>query len=270
VKTALQQTNGQTILGLLQGDKFQAALRGCLPKHMNSERMVRIFITEIRRNPKLLECEPMSFMGSLMQCAQLGLEPGPMGHVHLVPFFNSRLSKTECQFIIGFKGMIDLASRSGLVIKNHIVYENDIFEYEYGLTEKLRHVPAQVNRGQMSFAYACTTFKDGGNAFEVMSLEEIHGIMKTAKGADGKSSPWQNYFGEMARKTVIRRLFKYLPISIELAQAIAYDEAADRGEQGQMITMDSFDMEDRGEIFEERKSDKLAEQLGQQINGVVE
>lgn len=140
-----------------------------LPKHMSMDRMSRIALTTIRTNPKLLECKVSSLMGAVMQAVQLGLEPGLLGHCYILPY------KSEATFIIGYKGMIDLARRSGHIqsIYAHAVYENDEFEYELGLHPQLKHKPSFGDRGEFIGAYAVAHFKDGGHQMEFMPKSEI-------------------------------------------------------------------------------------------------
>jgi recombination protein RecT len=159
-----------------------------------------------------------------MQAAQLGLEPGLIGHCYFVPFKNGKTGQSDVQFIIGYKGMIDLARRSGNIesIYAHAVYENDTFEYEYGLHPKLVHKPAMTNRGEFIGAYAVAHFKDGGYQFEFMPKEEIEKRRKRSRAAN--NGPWVTDYEEMAKKTVIRHMWKYLPISIEIQQAVTQDE----------------------------------------------
>ena len=254
--TADPQKN--TIISYLSNESFKSQIKSALPKHMSSDRMIRIAMTEVRKTPKLQECNPISFMGAIIQCSQLGLEPGNnLGHAYLLPYGK------ECQLIIGYRGMIDLARRSGQIIKliAQDVYENDFFEYEFGLNEKLRHIPAKENRGKLISFYALAQLKDGGNQFEVMSKQEIDSIMTQSKSS--KFGPWQTHYTEMGKKTVIRRLFKYLPVSIELTQAVTLDEQADRGDQNNSSLAD-FDLD--GVVTHDReenvfKSNEISNQL---------
>lgn len=213
-----------TVQGLLESQKKQIAL--ALPSHMKPDRMLRIALTEIRKNPALGECDPLSFLGAIIQSAQLGLEPGnALGHAYLVPYWNKKKGIREVQLIPGYRGFIDLARRSGQImsISARVVHENDLFEYEYGLEEKLKHVPAKEDAGELVSAYAVAKLKDGGYQFEIMSRDQIDAI---STGTE----IWRQHYDEMARKTVVRRLFKYLPVSIELAHAF---ELADREETGE-------------------------------------
>jgi recombination protein RecT len=220
-KEAAAPTPAQTIAAYLK--KMGPEIEKALPKHMDADRMARIALTTIRTNPKLLECSVPSLLGAVMQAAQLGLEPGLIGHCYLVPFKNNKTGQTDVQFIIGYKGMIDLARRSGNIesIYAHAVYSNDTFEYEYGLHPKLVHKPAMTDRGEFIGAYAVAHFKDGGYQFEFMPKEEIEKRRKRSKASN--NGPWVTDYEEMAKKTVIRHMWKYLPISIEIQQQATQD-----------------------------------------------
>jgi recombination protein RecT len=227
-------TSGQisTIDDLLKKHGPEIAL--ALPQHVTPERLLRIALTEVRRNPKLGKCSAPSLLGAIFTCAQLGLEPGgALGHCFLIPYGD------ECQFQIGYKGMIDLARRSGkiLSLSARVVYQNDRFDYSYGLEEDLRHQPANGERGELTHAYAVARLKDGGVQFEVMDRVELEEVRdgsqgyQTARKYKRTDTPWISSFDEMCRKTVIRRLFKYLPVSVEVAKAASLDEHADRGKR---------------------------------------
>jgi len=209
-------TPEQTIAAYLK--RMAPEIEKALPSHMNAERMGRIALTTIRLTPKLLDCSVPSLMGAIMQAAQLGLEPGLIGHCYIIPYGK------EATFIIGYKGMIDLARRSGNIesIYAHAVYEKDEFDYELGLHPKLHHKPATGHRGEMKYVYAVAHFKDGGYQFEVMDTGEIERRRKRSKAAN--NGPWVTDYEEMAKKTVIRHMWKYLPISIEIQQQAAQDE----------------------------------------------
>jgi recombination protein RecT len=223
------------VASLIEKLKPQMAL--ALPKHLNPERMGRIMLTEMRRVPKLAECGKESLLGALMMCSQLGLEPGNgLGHAYLLPF--ERRAKVggqwqtvgiDCQLIVGYRGMIDLARRSGQIVSiaARTVHKNDHFAYRLGLDETIEHIPADGERGDMTHVYAVAKLKDGGVQFEVMSKHDIEKVRLQSKAKD--NGPWQTHFDEMAKKTAIRRLFKYLPVSIEMQRAVTIDEQADAG-----------------------------------------
>lgn len=206
-------------------------MQEALPKHMDVDRLMRLTMTTIRTTPELRQADVGSLLGGVMQAAQLGLEPGLLGQCYLLPFKNNKKGITEVQFIIGYKGMIDLARRSGHIesIYAHAVYENDEFEYELGLNPTLRHVPTMSqDKGTYIGSYAVAHFKDGGYQMEFMPKAEIEKRKSASRGANSKFSPWNNYYEEMANKTVIRHMWKYLPISVEVQQQVEHDEGTAR------------------------------------------
>jgi len=217
-------------------DRAAPVLKKSLPKHLSADRLMQVAITAATTTPALAECYVPSLIGGVMQCGLMGLEPNTvLGHAYLVPFTNKAKNRKDVQVIIGYKGLIDLARRSGQIqsIAAHAVYDADHFEYQYGLIEKLEHIPADGERGEITHFYAISHMKDGGHAFEVMSRHVVEGIMKKTQSG-GKYGPWKDHFEEMGRKTAIRRLAKYLPISIDLARAVTLDESADDGRDQQL------------------------------------
>jgi recombination protein RecT len=208
--------------------KNMKAMESVLPKHMDSGRMARIALNVIRDNPLLLQCNLPSLMGSVMESAKLGLEPGLLGQAYILPYKNYKASKAsgqdvyEAQFIIGYKGMIDLVRRSGHVstISAQAVHENDVFEFEYGLEDKLVHKPVLKDKGAVIAYYALAKMKDGGYNFVVMSKEDVEKHRDKYSKAK-QYGPWVDEFDGMAKKTVLRQLVKYLPISVEY---LAHDE----------------------------------------------
>ena len=212
-------------------------IKRALPRHMSADRMARIAITECRKNPKLMECDPATLFGAFIQCAQVGLELGVLGHAYILPFRNNKTKTTDVQLIIGYKGMIDLARRSGEIVsfQAHAVYEKDSFEFEYGLDEKLKHVPySGTDKGALVCVYAIAKLVGGGHQVEVMQKHEIDAIRQQSKSKE--SGPWATHYEEMAKKTVIRRLFKYLPVSVEIQRAVSLDEAGEANVPQQLDT----------------------------------
>jgi recombination protein RecT len=224
----------------------RGTLAAVLPRHVSADRMLKIALGALRTTPKLMNCTIESLMGAVVQCSQLGLEPNtPLGHAYLIPFDKNKkegnqwvYDKTEVQIVIGYKGLIDLARRSGQVVSiaAHEVCEKDEFEYSYGLDETLTHKPALGDRGNIIAFYAVAKLVGGGHAFEVMSHQQVIDIRDESQGwkmavrnKKTDSNPWGGHFAEMGRKTALRRLFKYLPVSIEVAQASALDELGSRG-----------------------------------------
>lgn len=212
--------------GLLRREEFQRSLADVAPKHITKERIVKLALVAASRQPKLFECTPQSFLQSVMKSAELGLDcVGTLGQGYLVPYYNGKIKAFECQFIVGYQGLIELARRSGNIsrIESRVVYEKDEFVVEYGLEPKLIHKPyLGGDRGKIVCVYAIAELKDGSRQVEVMTLDEVERIRDRSKAKEG--GPWVTDFAEMARKTVIRRLAKYLPLSPELAKAIETDD----------------------------------------------
>lgn len=225
----------------------QGEIAKMLPKHLNAERLLKVAQIAATTTPALAKCDVASLVGAIGQCAQMGLEPNTvLGHAYLVPFNTKRKDANgnerwvnSVQVIIGYKGLIDLARRSGQIVSiaAHEVCENDKFELVYGLEEKLVHVPSLGERGDILGFYAVAKLKDGGHCFEFMSMRQVQEIM-AATQSKGKYGPWKDNFTEMGRKTVIRRLAKYLPLSIEFQTAAALDGMAEGGKDQHLDTLD--------------------------------
>lgn len=221
---AKKEEKPKTIFDLIQLSKKQ--FNNALPQHINTDRFVRIAITTIRLNPKLAKCNPESLIGALMVSAQLGLEPGTLGQCYLIPFENKKVGTVECQFQIGYKGLIELLRRSGQLsdIYSYTVYENDDFNIEYGLSRTLVHKPNFTDRGEIKGFYAVAILKDGAKAFEYMTKDEVtHHEEKYRKGSY-KNDVWNKNFEEMAQKTVVKKLLKWLPVSVEFLEMASKDE----------------------------------------------
>jgi len=261
----------QDVKQLLHNDQAREQLAAVAAQHMRPERMMRVTANAIRETPKLQQCDPLSFLGALMQCAALGLEPNTvLGHAYLVPFDKSvkgpdgRWQKIpQVQLIIGYKGLIDLARRSGHItsISAHVHYSDDeLWEYEEGTEARLRHRPGPQD-GQKIHAYAIAKFRDGGHAYVVLPWSHV---MKIRDGSQGwqsavkfkktESSPWHTHEDAMAKKTAIRALAKYLPLSVDFMDAVQtdhdggaqidYASYAMNPEDGPTIDGDATDIED--------------------------
>lgn len=224
---------------LLVNANAQQQLSMVAAKHMNPERMMRIMANAIRTTPQLQQADPMSLLGGLMQCAALGLEPNTvLGHAYLIPFKNNKKGITEVQLIVGYKGLIDLARRSGHITSIHagIHYDDDpLWEYEEGTEARLRHQPGD-QEGKKIHAYAIAKFKDGGHAYVVLPWKRVLKIRDGSQGWKtavkyGKtaSTPWGEHEDAMAAKTAVRALSKYLPLSVEFMEAVSVD--ADGGQR---------------------------------------
>lgn len=214
----------KTINGWLNAYKDQIAK--ALPSVITPERFVRMAMTAQSSNKMLHDCDPISFIGAALTAAQLGLEPNtPLGQAYLIPYRNNKKGIIECQFQIGYKGLLDLANRSGLLqnVSAQVVYENDEFEFEYGLEPKLKHKPAMGDRGAAAWVYAVYHLTNGGYNFEVASIDDIKKFAR-AKSKAYNSGPWQTDFEAMAKKTMLKRVLKYAPLKSEVASAVANDE----------------------------------------------
>lgn len=217
VKTQ-QENKKPSLQGLIRA--MEPEIKKALPSVITPERFTRMVFTALSSNKKLQACTPESFLGAMMQAAQLGVEPNtPIGQAYLIPYGN------QVQFQLGYKGLIDLAYRSGEVqsIQAHEVHENDTFEYELGLNPKLKHVPAMKDRGQVILYYAVIKLKNGGEGFEVMSREDVDQFAR-AKSKTYKNGPWQTDFDEMAKKTVLKKVLKYAPLKSDFAKQVKEDE----------------------------------------------
>lgn len=207
---------------------IEPEIKAALPSVLTPERFTRMALNALSNTPALNNCTPMSFIAALMNAAQLGLEPNtPLGQAYLIPYNNKKKGVTECQFQIGYKGMIDLVYRNDNVqtIQAQVVYENDEFEYELGLNSKLRHVPAMSDRGEMKYVYALFKLQNGGYGFEVMNRESVLAHAERYSPGYSGYSPWKTDFEAMAMKTVIKKLLKFAPLKADLMRAITSDES---------------------------------------------
>ena len=198
--------------------QMSGEIKKALPSVMTPERFTRIVLSALSTNPKLAETTPQSFLG--------GLEPNtPLGQAYLLPYWNSKSNAYECQFQLGYKGLLDLAYRSGeiSVIQAHVVYSEDQFSYSFGLKPELKHIPAGEERGEPVYVYAIFHTKDGGYGFEACSID---GIRTHAQrySKSFQNGPWQTNFEEMAKKTVLKRVLKYAPLKSEFLRGLAQDE----------------------------------------------
>jgi recombination protein RecT len=217
VTTAVAKTGDQppTLAQLIE--RMKPEIGRALPKHLNPDRMARIATTVLRQTPALARTTPESFLGALLTASQLGLEPGPTGEAYFVPYGNT------CTFIPGYRGLIKLARQSGQVadVYAEIVYETDEYKVTLGLNRDLVHVPGAEPRGKPVAVYAVAKFKDGTTTFVTMTAAEVEAIRKRSKASG--NGPWVTDWAAMARKTAVRQLSKWLPLSAEFNTAVALD-----------------------------------------------
>ena len=215
-----------TALDYLNSASFTAQLQKALPKFLDTDHFVRSAISEFRLNPLLKECTVPSVLGYFMQAAMCGLEPAStLGQCYAVPFNNKRTGQKEAQFILGYRGMMSIARRSGDLarIEAHIVHEKDDFSLCYGLTPDIVHKPfIDGDPGGVRGAYCVVWFNDGNCQYRFMPKSEID--RHRARSKSSGSGPWVTDYEEMCLKTVFRSMFKWLPISIEAAKITENDE----------------------------------------------
>ena len=229
-----RQDKFNNIKAILRTPETLKEISDALPDHITPEKMARVFLTACTTTPKLLDCDPTSLMKAVVEASSLGLLPdNVLGAGYILPYGSS------AKFIPGFRGLMDLARRSGKVsgIQARIIFEGDDFYYEYGSKPELNHIPAQMvgaEPGDAVGAYASATLTDTNEVvFEVMWKADIEKIRERSPA--GKSGPWVTDTHEMWRKTPLRRLMKYLPLSPEIQSAVSSAEYAEAGVLGKMV-----------------------------------
>lgn len=205
---------------------MEPEIKRALPEVLTPERFTRMALSALNTTPKLRECTQISFLAALMNAAQLGLEPNtPLGQAYLIPYNNK--GTMECQFQIGYKGLIDLGYRNPnmQIISAQEVYENDEFIYELGLNPKLIHKPALQDHGKVKLFYGLFKLTNGGFGFDVMSKSDMDDYAKEySKAFDSSYSPWQSNYIGMAKKTVIKQALKYAPLQSDFRKVLSTDE----------------------------------------------
>jgi recombination protein RecT len=216
-------------LGKVLASKFDQ-IKSVVASTVTPQKMARIALNELRLNDylaKVAMSNPDSFINAVVQASHLGLEiGGALGQCYLVPY------KSEVKAIVGYRGLLTLARRSGFItsIKAEMVYENDTFDLELGIETKVVHKPLLTgDRGKPKLVYMVAHFTDGGYHFEWMSIGEVDKIR--ARSPSGKAGPWVTDYEQMALKTVIRRGWKYLPMSIEMMRTEQIEAAQDAGQK---------------------------------------
>ena len=223
-KKETKLTTSMSIADLIKA--MEPEIKKALPEVITPERFTRMALSALNTTPKLKECTQMSFLAALMNAAQLGLEPNTsLGQAYLIPYINK--GTMECQFQIGYKGLIDLGYRNPQmqIISAQAVYENDEFEYELGLNPRLEHHPTLEERGEVRLFYGLFKLTNGGFGFEVMSKTAIDAYAKEySKAFDSSFSPWKTNYESMAKKTVIKQALKYAPVKTDFRKALNTDE----------------------------------------------
>ena len=215
MKSEITTKKPQGLKEIINSESMRAQFALALPKHLTAERFARVAITALTRTPKLADCTPASLMKCLLDLSAMGLEPDGR-RAHLIPY------GTECTLIIDYKGIVELIRRSGDVVslRSETVCAKDEFAWTNG--EVSHSVNWREDRGAMQAVYAEAVMKSGEKQSAVMTKAEVEGIRNRSRA--GKSGPWVTDFAEMAKKTVVRRLSKMLPLSSEIFRHVERDD----------------------------------------------
>lgn len=228
-------------------------IKAIAASNITPQRLAKIAVREVSKNPALAKCTGQSVFRAVLACAELGLEPGSsLGEAYLVPF------KTECQLIIGYRGLATLAWRSGFIraIRVNAVYEGDDFEYEDGYEVVLKHTPrSEPDAKKLTHVYCVIDLQDGGKVPVVMTRAEVERIKRMSRASS--RGPWVDHYAEMAKKTVVRRTLKLAPMSVELVKAVSHQDAMDIGEDA-LADLDAGEIIDIQEEPEEKNSASAA------------
>lgn len=205
-------------------------IQNALPSHVTADRLIGIFEMVIKSNSVLRSCTQASLISAIIQTAQLGLIPGNINHCYYVPFKNKQPDgsyQNEVQFILGYRGLIELVNRCGkaIILNAECVYANDYFDYEFGLNPRLEHKPIAGNRGEIIGCYCVAkNLVANEKVFVYLQKEEIDKVRNASKAGQSEYSPWAKWYEEMAKKTVIKRICKLLPLSVDAQKQISTDE----------------------------------------------
>lgn len=223
------------------------------PKHLSTERLFNMTVSAVNHNPKLLECRIETLLSCVMRCSALGIEPSDvdgLGRAYILPFYNSKKRHMEATFILGYRGMIELARRSNQIkdIVARAVYEGDEFEYVFGFHEDLRHVPkaTQKDPTKLTHVYLIANFTNGGHYIGVMSKDELEKVRKRSQSPN--KGPWVTDYEAMCLKSITRRDWKWLPLSVETQAVVTYDETTGGYEQALHIDMPVFEVPEEKEL----------------------
>lgn len=233
-------------------EKLKPQLANALPRHMNADRMARLALTAFSTNADLQACSPQSIAGSIMTAAQLGLEPGINGQGYLIPY------KGTCTFVPGWKGLVDLVARSGrATVWTGIVYPGDHFEYQLGDSPFCRHIPGDGGDegSEFTHVYAIGRVRDSSMAvIEVWSRNKVKKHLKQYNKVGGRHYGLanENNFEMYGRKVALLQVLKYMPASIELANAIEVSNVAESGKgvvlDGDLVRVTAEPDPETGEI----------------------
>jgi len=227
VKNAItgQQSKPANFPAMLES--FKGEIARALPRHLNPDRMARIALTAFRRTPKLGECDPKSVFAAVIQASQLGLEPDTLGRSYLIPYGR------ECQFVPGWKGLVDLVNRAGnATVWTGAVFQGDEFDYALGDRPFVQHRPSGEDDPELlTHVYAVGRVKNAK-----WPVIEVWPISRVKRHRDRYNKVGKRHYSfenlEMyARKVVLLQIIKYMPASADMAAAIALNDAAEVGSQ---------------------------------------
>jgi recombination protein RecT len=249
-------SNGSNVQALLES--YRRAFEITAPQHLDVNRVMRVAIMTVSRNMDLLECTASSLLGAFMFAVQLGLDIGAK-EAHLVPFKNKWTGQKEVQLIPDYRGVAKLIRNTGAVInvRCNVVYKQDYFEYEEGMSPKLIHRPAfdhAFSDADIVGAYSIAHFKEGyveGHFVPRKYLDKVKNISKS------KTGPWVDHFAEMCRKTALKHHSKTLPQSVEIATAIELDN---RAEMARPQNIDLFQEIGTGKLLADMPPDEREEE----------
>lgn len=233
-----------------------------LPNTITTDRLIGVFTMLLNSSPALMECTQSSLVAAVIQTVQLGLTPGNVGHCHYIPFSNKQKDgsyRKEIQFIIGYRGMLELVNRSGqaCILTAECVYEKDQFQYEQGLHPILKHIPAIGERGPFVAVYCIAkNLIANEKVFIVLQKEEVEKIKNASKASKSEHSPWTTWWEEMCKKSAAKRICKLLPLSLDVQKKINTDETIKNEIDRNIIDVpDTTNWEDQKPPAEEVKTE---------------
>lgn len=216
--TETERSQAKTWEGLIRA--AMPKLQAVMPSVASPERMYQLGVACVKQDSKLGSCTPQSILSCLLKCSALGLEPSVVdgaGRCYLIP------RKGQATFLLGYQGMLELMRRSGefLSIQVHAVHEGDAFDYEFGTNQYLTHRPCD-EPGRLTHVYLVAKLKGGEEYINVMTRAQVDERRKRSQA--GSSGPWSTDYEAMAKKTVVRDSYRWLPSSVEMREAVAADE----------------------------------------------
>lgn len=254
-------------------NKISSIIQDVLPGRGSVKAFIGRAFIYAQHNPNILQCTEKSLMNALLCCAQTGLSLDPRGNMaHIIPYYSKKENGKVANLIVGYQGYIDLMYRCANVVdvNPQIVYQGDEFDYDLGTNANIKHRPHwldQRNDGKgapievADAAYCILTFKNGMKKFEVMHKYDIEAIRNTVKYYDPNdaSHMWNKHWRSMWKKTVIRRMVKYVPHTPEMAFSLDMDRRAGEGLEQKP------DLDVAEEIKQVQEASTKAEQLESQV-----